>query len=308
MARLTIMAPAKINLSLDVVGKRTDGYHLLSTVMQSVDLADVVYLDLSETNISDAGIAMTCDQAGLPLDHRNTAHKAASLFLSHAAVKPVADSGVLLKIHLQKKIPVAAGLAGGSADAAAVLFGLNRLIPDRLSGRELDEIALKCGADVPFCLHGGTMLCEGIGEILTPLPPWQDLHVLLCCPDAALLTAQVFAAYSGSGSSHRPDTDAVLTAVRDRDLAALAASTANALESVSLNLVPGLRTIKNQLRATGAIVVQMSGSGPAVFGLYASREACQNALEMLRDVLPQIRLIASRSLAAGPRLIQMQNG
>jgi 4-diphosphocytidyl-2-C-methyl-D-erythritol kinase len=304
---LTIMAPAKINLSLDVVGKRPDGYHLLSTVMQSVDLADIVDLEVSGTGSGSARIVLTCDQAGLPLDNKNTARKAAALFMSHKALHSYADSGILLKIHLQKNIPVAAGLAGGSADAAAVLFGLNQLMPSRLTGSEIDEIALMCGADVPFCLHGGTVLCEGIGEILTPLAPWKDLPVLLCCPGKALLTAQVFAAYKESGPVKRPETEAVLVAIRDRDLAALAACTANTLESVSLNLLPELAAIKSQLMASGARVAQMSGSGPAVFGLFASLEACQDARMALMTVLPQVRLIECRSLADGPRLLEIQN-
>ncbi|MDW7655611.1 MAG: 4-(cytidine 5'-diphospho)-2-C-methyl-D-erythritol kinase [Bacillota bacterium] len=307
MEQLTVMAPAKINLSLDIVGKRSDGYHLLSTVMQSVDLADFVTLRLSSTGSGPVRIVLTCDQAALPLDDTNTAQKAAVLFMSHEALQAFADSGILLEIHLQKNIPVAAGLAGGSTDAAAVLFGLSQLIPNRLSSREVDKIALQTGADVPFCLHGGTMLCEGIGEILTRLPPWKDLSVLLCCPDQPLLTAHVFAAYNESESSDRPETDAVLAAIRNQDLAVLAACTANVLEPVSLNLLPELAIIKKQIMASGAKMAQMSGSGPTVFGLYGSHENCQDAADILRDVLPQIRLFSCRSLAEGPKLLEIQN-
>lgn len=304
MKRLTVMAPAKINLSLDIVGRRSDGYHLLSTVMQSVDLADLVILQLILTGTGPAVITLTCDQPNIPADRRNTAWKAAELFFAHEALKSLADSGIRLSIHLKKNIPAAAGLAGGSADAAAVLFGLNRFYPDRLNRVDIAELAVRTGADVPFCLSGGTVLCEGIGDILTPLTTWADLPVLLICPGQPLLTARVFAAWQASGQATRPDQEAVLKAIRNHDLAALAASSANVLETVSFDLLPELALIRRRLLASGAVMAQMSGSGPTVFGLYASRDAMEQACAELREDLPAARLIPCSSIASGPRLLE----
>ena len=305
MLPLTVMAPAKINLSLDIVGKRPDGYHLLATVMQSVDLADVVTLSINRQETGSAAIVLTSDHPDIPLDHRNTAHQAAERFLAHRKVRDQHGPGAQIRIHIQKKVPVAAGLAGGSSDAAAVLAGLNILFPDRLEAGDLDEIALLTGADVPFCLHGGTALCEGIGEILTPLLSWTGLPVLLCCLDHELLTRHVFAAFQAEGTPVRPDTPAVLAAVQDKDVPALALCTANVLETVSFGLVPELADIRRQLSMAGALLAQMSGSGPAVFGLFVSWEDCLRAAGQLARIFPPtVRLCPCRGLAGGVQLME----
>lgn len=292
MKSLTVRAPAKINLSLDVTGKRGDGYHLLSTVMQSIGLADRVTVSL-EPRLK--GIRLACGRARIPADSRNTAWRAAALFCEAAGL---ADG---IAIEIEKRIPTAAGLAGGSSDAAAVLYALDCLLPNRVTRDQLFELAARIGADVPFCLQGGTILCEGIGEILTPQPPWPDIPVLLCKPSFGMSTPWVFSRFRLDAPGHRPDQPAVLAALATRDLSALAKSTANVLESVSLAARPELSEIKRQLTAAGAVVTLMSGSGPTVFGLFSSETACLAARDLLTAGLPaDTMVITTRTIAAGP--------
>ncbi len=292
MQTLIVKTPAKINLSLDVVGRRADGYHLLSTIMQSIDLTDRITVGLDK---SGQGIRLSCGRAPIPSDSRNTAWRAAALF------REAADFASGLQIDIQKKIPSAAGLAGGSADAAAVLFALDLLLPGRLSRQHLFELAARVGADVPFCLQGGTVLCEGIGEKLTPLPAWEGLSVLLCKPNFGMRTPWVFSQFSLENPGRRPEQHAVAAAIQQQDLAALADATANVLESVSLVAKPELAAIKNHLTAAGAICSLMSGSGPTVFGLFNDPEACRAAKTALTAKLPHdTMLFTTRTLAAGP--------
>lgn len=295
MLRLAVRAPAKINLSLDVVGRRADGYHLLSTVMQSLELTDLVTVGLNPAN---AGICLTCNRRNLPLDNRNTAWKAARLFLDAIGV----TDGVA--INLTKNIPAAAGLAGGSADAAAVLYALDRLYPDRITRDALFTLAARVGADVPFCLHGGTVLCEGIGELLTPLPSFAGIPVLLCKPDFGLSTPWVFSHLDLKHLGRRPDQPAVLESLRQADLAALASVTANVLESVSLPAYPVLQILKSELAAAGASLTLMSGSGPTVFGLFSDAAACEAARKRLASRVPAGTLVLStRTSASGPGIV-----
>jgi len=291
MATMTVLAPAKINLSLDVTGKRADGYHLLSTVMQSISMYDRVTVSLDH---QQQGIILACGRAPIPADSRNTAWRAAALFCEATGL----SDGI--RIDIEKKIPTAAGLAGGSSDAAAVLFALNRLLPGRISHEQLFSLAAQIGADVPFCLAGGTVLCEGIGEILTPLVPWPELPVLLIKPAFGMSTPWVFSRFRMDASGRRPDQLAVLQAIAERDINLLAASTANVLESVSLAARPELAEIKNMLLAAGAAMALMSGSGPSVFGLFAHADDCLFARDWLTARLPADTIvIATQSTAAG---------
>lgn len=277
MQSLTLNTAAKINLSLDVVGKRADGYHLLSTVMQSVSLADQVYLELDKQG---SGLILLCDTPGIPLDEQNTACRAARLFLDATGI----DAGV--RIYIEKKIPAAAGLAGGSSDAAAVLFGLSELCDHPLDAPVLFGLAERIGADVPFCLLGGTALCEGIGEILTPLPAFDGLSVLLVKPDFGLSTPWVFSQLDLARLGSRPDQPALIDAMRQRDLEAMRQATANVLESVSIKAHPVLNEIRGRLTQLGAGLAMMSGSGPTVFGLFADSETCDQAMAILRAEWP----------------------
>lgn len=297
MRRLILDAPAKINLSLDVVGRRDDGYHLLSTVMQSLQLADRVTLT---AGLPDPGVSLMCDLPELPVDRRNTAWRAAGLFLEKTGLS--AKTGCGVRISIEKKIPLEAGLAGGSADAAAVLAGLDLLYPDYISQEQLFDLAARIGADVPFCLRGGTALCEGIGEKLTSLAAWEHLPVLLCKPVGGLLTSWVFSQLRMDRIDRRPDQTAVLDAIRRQNLHSLAGVTANVLESVSLPAMPELVMIKQKLLESGAELALMSGSGPTVFGLFKNQEACQAACETLRHIgLPCLALLPTVTSAFGPR-------
>lgn len=298
MSQLVISAPAKINLSLDVVGRREDGYHLLSTVMQSLELADRVTVALDS---GSTGIKLTCSTAGIPLDRRNTAWRAAHSFLAAIGL----ETGV--NIDLEKKIPVSAGLAGGSADAAAVLYALNHLLPGRLDRGRLFDLAGSIGADVPFCLQGATVLCEGIGEKLTPLTSLDQIPVLLCKPDFGLSTPWVFSRLDRGSLGPRPDQPAILAALQAHDLTGLGRHTANVLESVSLPAYPVLKELKRLLKSAGASVALMSGSGPTVFGLFLDGATCEAARQQLVRQAPQSTLIlATHTADHGPQILDDQ--
>ncbi|MGQ9778745.1 MAG: 4-(cytidine 5'-diphospho)-2-C-methyl-D-erythritol kinase [Bacillota bacterium] len=251
-------AHAKINLSLDVRGRRPDGYHELDTIFQSLALHDTVILRPATT-----GIEIACSQNEIPLGPQNLAYRAA------AAMREVygVDHGV--RIVIEKRIPVGAGLGGGSADAAAVLralpalWGLPALPPDRLHA-----LARKLGADVPFCLLGGAARGRGIGDLLEPLPGLAGCEVLLVKPAACLSTAEVYARLDPTRIVH-PEMDAIVEAVRRRDLAALGRLAGNVLEGPAQAMLPEIEEIKTALRAAGAPVVLMTGSGPTVFALAA---------------------------------------
>lgn len=306
MRQIKVAAPAKINLSLDVVGRRVDGYHLLSTVMQSIDLADrltIAILDADDCPEPDETltpmIRLSCSRAEVPTDRRNTAYRAAEAFLAAAGLRLPID------IWIEKEIPAAAGLAGGSADAAGVLFALDRLLPGCLSRARIFELAAGVGADVPFCLLGGTALCEGIGEILTTQPAFAGVPVLLAKPAFGLSTPWVFGRLDRQEpalQAGRPGQAAVLDALARRDLAGLASATGNVLESVSLPAYPQLQDIKDQLRRTGAAVVLMSGSGPTIYGLYdqAGQRDTELARMMADPHAQGLWLRPANTLATGP--------
>lgn len=253
-------AYAKINLALDVTGKRPDGYHEVSMIMQAVSLYDILSFSPSETEIR-----LTCNLPGLECDSTNLAYRAAELLRQHCGI----SKGI--HIHLEKRIPLAAGLAGGSSDAAAVLRGLNRLWELGLEPAELEQLAAQLGSDVPFCLWGGTAHATGRGEILSPLPDYPGLGVLLVHPAIEVSTAGVYGKFDWKAWSKRPATDRnidkVRRAVMEKSFAALTENLFNALETVTIAAHPQIATIKKQLHAAGADGVLMSGSGPTVFAL-----------------------------------------
>ncbi len=272
MRTTTIRVPAKINLSLDVVGQRPDGYHLLSSIMQAVDLLDEVRL---ETTTAEAGIQLSSDLSDWKLDDDNTVCRAARSFLRQAGI----DAG--LRIHLTKRIPLSAGLGGGSADAAAVLTGLSHLFPGRVTTETLSTLAVAVGADVPYCLVGGTALCEGIGEYVTPLPPFTGHPVLLVKPDFGVATAWVFAHLDRDQLGVRPDNARMIPALAAGDWRQMARTGGNVLESVTVSAYPFLQEIKRQLQQAGAAYAAMSGSGPTMFGLFAGAQTRDDAAERL---------------------------
>jgi 4-diphosphocytidyl-2-C-methyl-D-erythritol kinase len=263
MDKITVEAYGKVNLTLDVQGRRADGYHLLSSVMQSISLADTITLQKAPQ-----GITIQSDHPLVPNDQDNICWRAAQAFLSQSGIA----TGV--KIELMKAIPVAAGLGGGSADAAAVLYGLNQLYGTDLSLGKLQTIGLTIGADVPFCLQGGTCLVEGIGEVVTPVEPFPQTNIVLVKPEASVSTAEIYKKLDSS-SHGGTSTRRLLAFLQGDQSVSLDSVLENALESVTETLVPAVTLWKSRLREHGAVASLMSGSGPTVFGLFESSQQAQ---------------------------------
>lgn len=268
---MIIRAHGKINLSLDIVGKREDGYHLLKMVMQSIDLHDEI-----ELYEKAEGVSLSCDKEYVPTDQRNIAYKAAKLLLGEAKEK----RGV--HIHIKKNIPVAAGLAGGSTDAAAVLKGLNAFYGLGYSEEALMNLGLSLGADVPFCLKGGTCLCEGIGEVVTPLPSFKDRVVVLVKPPFGVSTKDAYGAFSLEKIKRHVETEKLMSAMKQEDLQGVHYYVRNLLENVVLQKHPVVKRVKQQVAQSGAEVTLMSGSGPTVYGIYQEEEVARKAVDALR--------------------------
>lgn len=261
MPYMEIDANAKINLSLDVLRKREDGYHELRMIMQSVELHDTVVLEAG-----GEGIAVECDSRWVPNSRDNIACKAAALIMEKYGIK----SG--LKIRIIKRIPVAAGMAGGSADAAAVLKGLNSMFSIGLDMPGLMALGRKIGADVPYCIAGGTMLAEGIGELLTPLPPFKGVDLVILKPKIGVSTAWVYQNLDLGKPPDRPDTGLLTAAVGNGDIRTVAANMKNVLESVTIPRYGVVDEAKKRLVELGALGSMMSGSGPSVFGIFEDRD------------------------------------
>lgn len=274
---LEVRARAKINLTLDVLGLLPDGYHRIASVMQSVDLCDQLLFEPSPE-----GIELVCDHPFLPCGPENLVYRAAELLQQFTGC----TTGV--RVYLFKSIPSAAGLGGGSSDAAATLVALNRLWRLGLSRRKLEELAGELGADVPFFLKGGTVLAEGKGEVLTPLPPLPPLGVVLVTPLVAVSTASVYREFDRLQPEAPPFTPALVEAVRRREVERLPALLGNALEAVTASFCREIPLIKELLREAGALGVAMSGSGPTVFGLFSSLKEARRAARKLPGNLGQI--------------------
>jgi 4-diphosphocytidyl-2-C-methyl-D-erythritol kinase len=268
--RLVLSARAKINLALDVLGRRQDGYHEVAMVMQSVSLADRVTLAAAD------GISVTTDIAGLDCGPSNLAYRAAALLRDRCGV----DRGV--SITLEKNIPLAAGLAGGSADAAAVLRGLNGLWRLGLSSAELEGVGAALGSDVPFCLRGGTALATGRGEVLAPLPALPPVWVVLAKPPVSVSTAWVYGNFRGERVTARPDVEGMKACLAGGDLRGVAARLGNVLETVTVPAHPEIAALKSAMLEQGAMASLMSGSGPTVFGLTDDRRQAEKIAAALR--------------------------
>jgi 4-diphosphocytidyl-2C-methyl-D-erythritol kinase len=267
MNSITVKAYAKINLGLDVLRKRDDGYHDVCMIMQSLDLYDTI--SLSKAPASE--ISIQTNLRYLPRDKGNLVYKAADLFLETISVK---DG---LSIRLDKKIPVAAGLAGGSSDAAATLMGLNELYHTGLTKEELMKLGVRLGADVPYCIMLGTALSEGIGEVLTPLPAMPECSILLVKPDISVSTKYVYENLRLSTETLHPNIKKMKEALSEGDLLSIAANMDNILQSVTVKDYPIITDIKNKMKELGALVSLMSGSGPTVFGIYRNPELARKA-------------------------------
>lgn len=276
---LKVIAPAKINLFLDIIGRLDNGYHSLFMVMQSVGLEDVVTLELCE----EKGIFLTCSDSRLPTDEKNIAYKAAKAFCNAAGVEPS------VRIHIEKKIPFAAGLAGGSADAAAVIRGLNELLGTDFCERKLCEIGLLVGSDVPFCIAGGTCLSQNTGGVLSPLKPLKDCFIVLAKPEAGVSTAEAYAA-ADTAELYRPDSMRMLDACEKGDFEGICKYAGNVFEQVIE--VPERVEFKRIMRSHGASLCQMSGSGPTVFGLFESEAAAKTCEEELKKICGNVFMTA----------------
>lgn len=275
MGELRLNAQAKINLGLDVLRKREDGYHEVRMIMQSIALHD----SLALRPTAGAGIHVRTNLHFLPVNEDNLVYRAAKLLMDEFQIRQG------LEIDLTKHIPVAAGLAGGSSDAAAVLTGVNRLFGLGLDQRELMERGVKIGADVPFCVMRGTALAEGIGEKLTPLPAMPRCTVLLAKPPISVSTKFVYGNLKADSLQERPDIDGQIEALKRQDLQGLAARMGNVLETVTIPEYPVIARIRECMQKQGALNAMMSGSGPTVFGLFEDKKRARAAAEELRGTL-----------------------
>lgn len=275
--KVTYDAAAKINLMLDILARLDNGYHSLFMLMQSVDLYDTVTVETDGTGT----ISITSNEEGIPCDKRNIAYKAAEAFLAYTGIK---NEGI--KIHLEKRIPFEAGMAGGSADGAAVIAALNDIYDTKLSQQELCRIGLKVGADVPFCLTGGTCLAQNVGEILSPLPALEDCYIVLAKPERGISTKEAFAAFDTAEYVRHLDTCGMLYAASQGDLYEICKRTKNVFEQ--LIEVPERVQIKSTLNRHGALAACMSGSGPTVYGIFDDESKAQSAADALRAIVKNI--------------------
>jgi 4-diphosphocytidyl-2-C-methyl-D-erythritol kinase len=289
MNTVTLRANAKINLMLDIVGRRPDGYHDLIMVMQSVSLYDL----LTAERTDEPGVWLECDHPGMPADN-SLVHKAARAFFAHTGI----SGGV--KFKLQCRIPMQAGLGGGSADAAAALTALNLLYDAGLDEDTLCALGLKLGADVPFCVVGGTRLAKGVGERLQPLPAPPECGIVLVKPAVGASTAAQFARADAVPDLPHPSADAMTGALQHGDLTAVCAALGNSFESViGLDEIPQCRQV---LLEAGAIGARMTGSGSTVFGIFPSEEAAQAAAPLIQAALPDCGVFPCRPAAQGIEL------
>ena len=270
---MRLKAYGKINLALDVVRKRPDGYHEVKMIMQTVKIYDGIELYVTNTG----KIEVETNLFFLPNNENNLVYKAAKLLMDEFGVKKG------LKIKLQKVIPVAAGMAGGSSDAASVMYGVNRLFKLGLTTQQLMERGVKIGADVPYCIMRGTALSEGIGEKLTRLPAPPKTAVLVAKPPISVSTKFVYETLHLDTLERHPDVDAMVRAIEAKDLQGIADNMENVLETVTVKEYPVIEEIKQVIRENGAINALMSGSGPTVFGLFRNKKQAEKVKELLRE-------------------------
>lgn len=273
MKDISVKALAKINLGLDVVRRREDGYHEVRMVMQTIHLFD--RLEMAKN--SSGEISITTNLSFLPTNQNNLVYRAAELLREEFQIK---DG---LTINLHKHIPVAAGMAGGSTDAAAVLYGMNRMFDLGLKREELMERGVKIGADVPYCIMRGTALAEGIGEKLTALPPMVKCPVLIAKPQISVSTKFVYENLRLNDKTEHPDIDALVENIRKKDLNAVASEMGNVLETVTIPNYPVIAQIKEHMLEHGAVGAMMSGSGPTVFGLFEDGDTAVAAYEKMKE-------------------------
>lgn len=271
MNRIQMKALAKVNLGLDVIRRREDGYHEVKMIMQTVRLYDRIILEKTQQ-----GIFMETNLSFLPVNEQNIAYRAAKMLMDEFHIQ----GGLHIKID--KHIPVAAGMAGGSTDGAAVLYGVNKIFELGLTKRQLMERGVKLGADVPYCIMRGTVLSEGIGEILTPVPSLPDCHILIAKPPVSVSTKHVYENLKLDKIEKHPDIDGMVEALRMEELHGVTQRMENVLETVTIPEHPEIQQIKDLMIKEGALNALMSGSGPTVFGIFDDREKGMRARDLLR--------------------------
>ena len=276
----TLTAPAKVNLALDILDTRPDGYHDMKMVMQTISLCDTVSVE--ETA---AGFELRTDGNFIPAGKKTLEQRAAEAFFEAAGL-PMPG----LRVTLEKVTPAYAGLGGGSADVAALLRILRDNYAPEMSTEELERIGFTVGSDMPFCVRGGTALAEGRGEVLTDLPPLPDCWFVLCKPDFGIPTPSLFALVDGGELTCRPDIGGMGLALESGDLAGVAARLGNVFEEVLPEEYHEVFTIKNRLMELGALNAAMSGSGPTVFGIFSEQETAKRAAEVLKETYQQTYL------------------
>ena len=289
---VTVEANAKINLTLDILGKRPDGFHEVAMVMQSIGLHDTLTMEKTTGRIE-----LTINVPWLKADEKNLAWRAAELVRQEYGL----EGGV--RIELTKRIPIAAGLAGGSADAAAVLKGMNELYDLQMSTQKLCELGARLGSDIPFCIMGGTMLATGRGEVLTRLSDMPETWVVLAKPRISVSTAWAYQNYDEQGAERHPDNALVEEKIISQDLKAMAPLLCNVLESVTIKKYDVIDRYKRLMMEKGALVSMMSGSGPTVFGLMAKKSEALRVAGFLRHVT-KADVFVTRTSGCGTRFVQ----
>ncbi len=271
---IVLRSPAKINISLDLTGRRNDGYHLLRTVMQTISLSDIIRMEKLES----AQIKISCNVPYIPTDERNIVHKIATAFFDYTGI----DAGVY--VRLKKYIPSGAGLGGGSSNGAAVLEGLCRLYDVTMTKDQRVRLTEKIGADIPFFVYGGTALCEGIGEKVTPLSSLPQCWIVIAKPKASLSTASVFSSLQIPQVFEISSTDTVLEKLEKGDICEIFRYSQNALEDAAIAKCPVIANIKKTMYSQGAVFSMMSGSGSAVYGVFTDRKTARAAYEYVHNL------------------------
>ena len=269
MDKVTVIAPAKINLSLDILGVDERGYHLLDMIMQTVSLFERVTVSKKKKDIT-----LSSNARYIPTDSKNVAVKAAMLFFEYTGIQGGAH------IHIKKTVPIKAGMAGGSADAAGVIVGLDKIYETNLTRQQMCEIGAKAGSDVPFMIMGGTKRVQGVGEIIKPCPPMPKCHLVICMPDKGVSTPAAFANYDTLGEKTLVETDKLVAAMEENDIYGVAKYMANDLEKAAASEYT--QPIKEELIQQGAIGSVMTGSGAAVFGVFDDEDKAKAAVEYFR--------------------------
>lgn len=284
MNYIELKSRAKINLSIDVLGKRQDGYHLVEMIMQTIDLFDIIKI----FSLNEDKIVINSNSKDIPTDSSNIVYKAANLIKQEFDIK----KGV--EIYIEKNIPVAAGMAGGSSNAAAVLVGLNELWNLNLSKDKLKALGLKLGADVPFCIEGEASLAENIGEKLTKIDGLsQDVFILVCKPELFVSTKEVYEAVDSKIIDKRPDNRLLIQSLKENDVELLSKNMYNVLESVTKEKHPVISQIEEIMINNKALGAMMSGSGPTVFGLYNNKDDAEECKKILLENFKQVYLVKS---------------